>query len=203
MNESTPVNHAADTTATRMIVRAGDPSLVQQAESPDPRTELYARLRTIIETATESVRTLRDENAALKREVADMSERNAALDRRLRAATVDLESDERALRESADLLDQLLRGRSPCRRRRTATPNPRRRAKCQRLHPQTTWRPLKTRRTCEWQNPSRCRATAYLGGQIDRRGTGLSIGRLRATTALTRADSPGRSGTWEWQCGYS
>jgi chromosome segregation ATPase len=110
MNESTPVNHAADTTATQMIVRAGDPSLVQQAESPDPRTELYARLQTIIETATESVRTLRDENAALKREVADISERNAALDRRLRAATVDLESDERALRESADLLDQLLRG---------------------------------------------------------------------------------------------
>jgi hypothetical protein len=110
MIESIPVDHAADTTATQMAVRAGDPSLVQQAESPDHRAELYARLRTIIETATESVRTLRDENAALKCEVADISERNAALDRRRRAATVDLESDERALRESADLLDQLLRG---------------------------------------------------------------------------------------------
>jgi len=110
MNAHVSNDQAPDPATQQMVVRADYPSLVRQAEPPDHRVELYARLRTILETATESIRTLKEENAALQRANAEMSDQNSTLGQQLRAATVDLEREELALRESADLLDQLLRG---------------------------------------------------------------------------------------------
>lgn len=110
MNEIDRGEETTDPASQHMVVRAEPLSLVRQSELPDHRIELYARLRTIIETASDTIRTLKEENAAHERQIAEVTNRNVVLDGRLRAATMDLESDERALSESADLLDQLLRG---------------------------------------------------------------------------------------------
>lgn len=110
MNEIDVLDQVADSGAEHMLEHAEHRAVVRQLEPADHRVELYARLRTVIDTATESIRTLRQENAVLERENAEVSDRNSMLEQRLHAATVDLEGDELALRQSAEMLEQVLRG---------------------------------------------------------------------------------------------
>ncbi len=115
LNESDPSNQVTEPGAQYAIERANS-SLAHQPESGDHRTALYARLRTIIDSATESIRNLKDENAALAQEKAELSQekvelsnRIGTLEYRIRAVTADLANDELALRRSAEVLEQVLR----------------------------------------------------------------------------------------------
>ena len=110
MNEHEGGNHTTDSSVDTMLAGTEHPASFLQENSGDHRIELYARLRNVIDSAIESIRILKQENAALEGEVADISRRNQILEQRLRAATVDLEGDERALRQSAEMLAQLLGG---------------------------------------------------------------------------------------------
>ncbi len=84
-------------------------ALVQQ-EPTDHRIELYARLRSIIDNATESIRVLKDENTTLATQNTEMTDRISTLEYRIRAVTADLASDELALRQSAEVLERVLQG---------------------------------------------------------------------------------------------
>ena len=94
----------------RALEHTNRSALVSQPGAMDYRTELYARLRTIIDNATESIRVLRDENAALITQNAEMSNQIGTLEQRLRVVTMDLASDELALRKSAEVLEQVMKG---------------------------------------------------------------------------------------------
>lgn len=93
----------------RSLERADRMSLVPQ-ESADHRAELYARLRTIIDNATESIRALKEENAALKEENAERANQVGTLEHRIQAVTEGLANDERALRQSVEALERVMHG---------------------------------------------------------------------------------------------
>lgn len=93
--------------ASRSLERVESGALVPQGG--DQRTELYARLRAIIDNATESIRTLKEENATLATQNTEMSGRIGTLEQRIRAVTADLAGDELALRRSAEVLEQVLK----------------------------------------------------------------------------------------------
>ena len=86
-----------------------DPTDLAQ-RSNDHRTELYARLRNIIDNATESIRSLKEENATLSGQNAEMTDRIGMLEHRIRTVTAELANDELELRKSADVLEQMLHG---------------------------------------------------------------------------------------------
>lgn len=94
----------------RALEQTNRPALVSQPGATDHRTELYARLRTIIDNATESIRVLKDENAVLTTRNAEMSNQIGTLEQRIRTVTTDLASDELALRKSAEVLEQVMKG---------------------------------------------------------------------------------------------
>jgi hypothetical protein len=105
---SDPLN---DDPGNRRAIEQRNPTdLLQRSEAEDHRTELYARLRNIIDNATESIRGLKEENAALSGENAEMADRIGMLEHRIRAVTAELASDELELRKSAEVLEQVLRG---------------------------------------------------------------------------------------------
>ncbi len=87
-----------------------DTALALLPEMTDHRTELYARLRTIIDSATESIRALKEENATLSTQKATMTERIGTLEGHIRTVTTALADDELALRKSAEGLEQALQG---------------------------------------------------------------------------------------------
>ncbi|MDQ2785183.1 MAG: hypothetical protein M3Y58_09310, partial [Chloroflexota bacterium] len=103
-------NQVADPENPRSLEQAEHMSLVPQHEGTDHRTELYARLRNIIDNATESIRVLKDENATLAARNTEMMDRVGTLEYRIRTVTADLASDELALRKSAEVLEQVLQG---------------------------------------------------------------------------------------------
>ena len=89
-------------------------TLAPQPEPGKHRAELYARLRNIIDNATESIRALKEENAALSARNAEMTDRIGVLERRIRAVTTDLADDgehQRGRRERHDGSRELLSGR--------------------------------------------------------------------------------------------
>lgn len=93
----------------RSLERTDRMSLVPQ-ESADHHTELYARLRTIIDSATESIRALKEENAALATRNSEMADQVGTLEQRIHAVTEGLANDERALRNSVEELERVLHG---------------------------------------------------------------------------------------------
>jgi hypothetical protein len=93
-----------DPGTAQSLERTDRTALVPQPESAAERSELYARLRTILDTATESIRTLKEENATLATQNTAMSDHIGALEQHLRAVTTDLANDELALRRSAEVL---------------------------------------------------------------------------------------------------
>lgn len=97
-----------DPGTTQSLERTDRTALVLQPESADDRSELYARLRTILDTATKSIRALKAENAALASQNTEMLGQIGALERRIRAVTTDLANDELALRRAAEGLEQAL-----------------------------------------------------------------------------------------------
>ncbi len=94
----------------RSLEQADRAALVRQPDASDHRTELYARLRNIIDNATESIRVLKDENAALVARNVEMTDRIGMLEYRIHTVTANLASDELALRKSAEVLEQVLQG---------------------------------------------------------------------------------------------
>jgi hypothetical protein len=98
-----------DPGTAQSLERTDRTALVPQPESAAERSELYARLRTILDTATESIRTLKEENATLATQNTAMSDHIGALEQHLRAVTTDLANDELALRRSAEVLEEVLR----------------------------------------------------------------------------------------------
>lgn len=103
-------NQVADPENPRSLEQVEHRSLVPQSDQMDHRTELYARLRNIIDNATESIRVLKDENATLAARNTAMTDQIGALENRIRTVTADLASDELALRKSAEVLEQVLQG---------------------------------------------------------------------------------------------
>ena len=94
----------------RSLEQTDRAALVPQSDQIDHRTELYTRLRNIIDNATESIRVLKGENAALTAQNAEMTDQIGTLEYRIRTVTADLASDELALRKSAEMLEQVLQG---------------------------------------------------------------------------------------------
>jgi len=94
----------------RSLEQTDRAALVPQSDQRDHRTELYTRLRNIIDNATESIRVLKGENAALTAQNAEMTDQIGTLEYRIRTVTADLASDELALRKSAEMLEQVLQG---------------------------------------------------------------------------------------------
>ena len=85
-------------------------ALVLSTDAPgSSRNELLNRLRAIIDDATQSVRTLKEENAALAQQNRQLEDQNAALEQRLRLLTAGITQDEQALRQSVDRLAEILR----------------------------------------------------------------------------------------------
>jgi hypothetical protein len=72
------------------------------------RNELLKRLRAIIDEATQSVRSLKEENAALVQYNRQLEDRTTALEQRLRLLTSGITQDEQDLRQSVDRLSQTL-----------------------------------------------------------------------------------------------
>ncbi|MHB8647159.1 MAG: hypothetical protein ACYDAR_15335 [Thermomicrobiales bacterium] len=103
-----PMNDDADD--QRSLERMDDAALVEQPGSADYRTELYARLRNIIDNATESIRALKEENASLSARNTEMTDRIGTLEQRIRVVTAELANDELALRKSAEMLEHELQG---------------------------------------------------------------------------------------------
>jgi hypothetical protein len=103
-----PSSAIDDSGTAQSLERTDRTALVPQPESAEDRTELYARLRTILDNATESIRTLKEENATLTTRNTAMSDHIGALEQHLRAVTTDLANDELALRRSAEVLEQML-----------------------------------------------------------------------------------------------
>ena len=62
MHEDSSGDAAVDTSSSMALQPIDHAPLTTHVS--DPRTELYARLRTIIDNATESIRALKEENAA-------------------------------------------------------------------------------------------------------------------------------------------
>lgn len=109
------------------LERADRAPLSRRSGGGDQRSELYARLRNIIDNATESIRVLKEENAALSGQNAEMTDRIGMLEYRIRAVTADLANDELALRQSADVLEQVLQTSvRPAATPDASTPTPRR-----------------------------------------------------------------------------
>ena len=102
--------HAAVSDNARSLEQTDRAALVPQSDQMDHRAELYARLRNIIDNATESIRVLKDENAALAAQNTEMTDRIGTLEYRIRTVTADLANDELALRKSAEVLEQVLQG---------------------------------------------------------------------------------------------
>lgn len=73
------------------------------------RNELLNRLRAIIDDATQSVRTLKEENAALAQRNRELEDRTETLEQRLRLLSAGITQDEQALRQSVDRLAEILR----------------------------------------------------------------------------------------------
>lgn len=105
-----PGSREADPDSQRSLEHRDPTALVQRSESGDYRTELYARLRNIIDNATESIRNLKEENAALSEQNTKLADRIGMLEYRIRTVTTELTNDELALRKSAEVLEQVLRG---------------------------------------------------------------------------------------------
>lgn len=103
-------DQGAEPDTARSLERTDRAALVPQPDQMDHRTELYARLRNIIDNATESIRVLKDENAALAARNTAMTDQIGTLEDRIRTVTTDLASDELALRQSAEVLEQVLQG---------------------------------------------------------------------------------------------
>src|SRR3954447_12842231 len=78
-------------------------------QGADQRMELYTRLRAIIDNATESIRALKEENATLASQNAEMSGRLGDLEQQFQTVTANLASDELALRRSAEVLEEVLK----------------------------------------------------------------------------------------------
>jgi hypothetical protein len=110
--------------AAQSLERVDQTALVPQPDSADERAELYARLRTIIDTATASIRTLKEENATLAAQNTEMSQQIGTLEYRIRAVTADLANDELALRRSAEVLEQVLQGPVAAPQEPAARPTP-------------------------------------------------------------------------------
>lgn len=102
-------NQQMDAPPGQAIEPAGTASLMSLPDTADQRTELYTRLRALIDNATESVRTLKEENVTLAGQNAELTERISTLEQRIRAVTTDLANDEMALRKSAEVLEQVLK----------------------------------------------------------------------------------------------
>lgn len=102
-------NPGADDQPAEMqaLARSEQSGLVPQGA--DQRTELYARLRAIIDSATESIRALKEENATLANQNAALSGRIGDLEQHLHSVTANLASDELALRRSAEVLEEVLK----------------------------------------------------------------------------------------------
>jgi hypothetical protein len=107
-----PNRAITDPAAAQSLERTDRTALVPQSGSADERAELYTRLRAIIDNATESIRTLKEENATLVMRNTEMSGQIGALESHLRAVTTDLANDELALRRSAEVLEQVLQSPS-------------------------------------------------------------------------------------------
>lgn len=105
-SEESVTNHA-DQSSLEPITNT---SLALQPDATDPRIELYARLRTIIDNAAESIRALKEENAALSTQKTAMTERIGALESHIQTVNAELVTDELALRTSADGLERALQG---------------------------------------------------------------------------------------------
>lgn len=103
-------DETADDAGGSSLEPVNDTALSVRPDATDHRTELYARLRTIIDSAAESIRALKEENAALATQKAAMTEQIGALEDHVRTVTADLAADELALRTSAEGLEQALRG---------------------------------------------------------------------------------------------
>lgn len=95
--------------ARQALERTDYAALVGRPEA-DQRVALYTRLRNIIDNATKSIRALKAENTTLAAENGEMSGRIGVLEQRIRALTTDLANDEMALRQSAETLEQVLKG---------------------------------------------------------------------------------------------
>ena len=120
-----------DPGTTQSLERVDQTALVPQSDATDERAELYARLRMIIDTATASIRTLKEENTTLAtqnthiaQENAAMSQQIGALEHRIRAVTADLANDELALRRSAEVLEQVLQSPAAAPQESAALPTP-------------------------------------------------------------------------------
>src|SRR5205807_2624551 len=100
----------ADPGAQQALERTDYAALVGRSDAADQRTELYARLRNIIDNAAESIRALKEENATLAAENSEMSGRIGTLQQEIRAITTDLADDELALRQSAEALEHVMKG---------------------------------------------------------------------------------------------
>ncbi len=83
-------------------------ALTLSREMQSSRNEMYNRLRAIIDNATQAVRSLKEENAALAQRNLELEDRTAALEQRLRLLTSGLTQDEQALKQSIDRLAQTL-----------------------------------------------------------------------------------------------
>ncbi len=105
-SEASVTNHA-DQSSLEPI---NNTSLALQSDATDQRIELYTRLRTIIDNAAESIRALKEENAALSTQKTAMTERIGTLEDHIRTVTAALVTDELALRTSADGLERALQG---------------------------------------------------------------------------------------------
>ena len=89
--------------------RSDQNALIVSADtSGSSRNELLNRLRAIIDDATQSVRTLKEENAVLAQHNRELEDRTEALEQRLRLLTAGITQDEQALRQSVDRLAQTL-----------------------------------------------------------------------------------------------
>jgi hypothetical protein len=102
-------DHLTDPGVRQALERTDHAALVGRSDAADQRTELYARLRNIIDNAAESIRALKQENATLAAENGEMSDRIGTLQQQIRAITTDLASDEQALRQSAEALEQVMK----------------------------------------------------------------------------------------------
>jgi hypothetical protein len=104
-NTNQPENGARRDDADRQNPNALVPAAGAQGSD---RTELYNRLRAIIDDATQSVRSLKEENAGLVQRNQTLEERLQTLEGQLRLLNAGLTRDEQALKHSIDRLAQTL-----------------------------------------------------------------------------------------------
>lgn len=87
-------------------------ALVPGTVDANNRSEFLARIKTIIDNATAAVRAMKEENSALARRIADLEEKNGALESRVHLLTSTLTREETALQQSVAQLEALLQAAS-------------------------------------------------------------------------------------------